>query len=263
MIRHYYHVYADGAWKEPAQEHMRALNSLPPMRMTVGIVGSSKNRSCVHNYLRHLSYLCDVDNVVDYVEAETGFEQVTLERLHDDLGRDPYRGPVLYAHTKGASDPTDFNADWRRSMTRIIAQGRTPLDLLRHVDAVGCHWLRPEDWSHVPEFGYTPFFGGNFWWAQADYLRTLSAIGRGRYEAERWIGEGNPAVADLLPGWPGRRLFRRPLAQPSTALRYVRSPSLCGARRRRPIRMTIALAKSKSPICAKALAGARSRSSGP
>jgi hypothetical protein len=46
-------------------------------------------------------------------------------------------------------------------------------------------------------------FGGNFWWANANYLRTLPPLRyKDRFDAETWIGLGNPLVHDLLPGWP-------------------------------------------------------------
>ena len=87
-------------------------------------------------------------------------------------------------------------------MTRHVITGwRDCLDLLGQVDAVGCHWLPPQD-------GLWPFFGGNFWWATAAYLRQLPELDwTTRWRAEDWIGIGQPKVHDLLPGWPSMKMW--------------------------------------------------------
>ena len=78
-------------------------------------------------------------------------------------------------------------------------------DLANGTDACGCHWLTPEQF---PKLVKSPFFGGTFWWAKASYLKTLpqfpAATWANRFEAENWIGRGNPRprVKDYLPGWP-------------------------------------------------------------
>lgn len=116
---------------------------------------------------------------------------------------------VLYAHTKGASQPTDFNDRWRRSMQRHVVEGwEKCLALLEDGhDAVGCHWLHPDVFGEST-MGPTPFFGGNYWMATCAYLNTLPPVPDGdRWGSERWIGMGTPKVADLLPGWPGDSLF--------------------------------------------------------
>lgn len=112
-------------------------------------------------------------------------------------------GVVLYAHTKGAATVSPFRDRWRRSMTaRVVANWRENLTILERgdVDAVGCHWLTPEEY---PDQVRSPFFGGNFWMARCDYLRTLPPCeAEPRWKAEGWIGLGCPRVVDLLPGWP-------------------------------------------------------------
>jgi len=200
VIRHYYHVYADGQWSEPVDEHLAALGSITePMTVTVGVVGSEENRT---DAIRHIFTRCA--RIDRFVEADTGWEQVTLQRLREDLATG-HNDPVVYAHTKGASDWSEINVVWRRSMTRhVVGRWRECLDHLRHVDAVGCHWLTPEQW---PTLVTTPFFGGNFWWARASYLRTLPQLQlNDRWDAEAWIGLGDPTTFDLLPGWPSLTL---------------------------------------------------------
>lgn len=199
QIRHYYHVYADGQWEDAATEHLEALATIDvPMHVTVGVVGSPANRATVD------AAFYGVD-VAQWVEADTGWEQVTLAALQSEL-TSSHNTAVLYAHTKGASDGSQINVEWRRSMTRhVVAGWRDCLQHLASVDAVGCHWLTSQKW---PQHVTTPFFGGNFWWATPDYLRTLPPLAyTSRWHAEQWIGLANPTVHDLLPGWPSLNLF--------------------------------------------------------
>lgn len=192
MIRHYYHVFADGHWQEPVREHVAAiLASGLHAEMTIGVVGSPDNRKAA----RQAFGVLPVERIV---EADSGWEQLTLDALHAD-DRD---GPVLYAHSKGSSDPSPINIAWRRSMTRRVVSGwRDCLARLDEADAVGCHWLTKREWPTMDIT--TPFFGGNFWWARSDYLRTLPAPSHvSRWKAEEWLGVNEPRVFDLLPGWP-------------------------------------------------------------
>jgi hypothetical protein len=77
------------------------------------------------------------------------------------------------------------------------------LDRLAGADAVGCHWITPDEYAARQVT--TPFFGGNFWWARCGYLAGLAeppSCETDRHLAEAWVGGGNPRVYDLRPGWP-------------------------------------------------------------
>jgi len=80
-IHHFYHVYADGGWREPVTEHLQAIKQSGLDEYLngfhVGIVGSGNNRVQVIEELDKsgLPYsIC--------AEAEDGWEQVTMNRLH-------------------------------------------------------------------------------------------------------------------------------------------------------------------------------------
>lgn len=200
MIRHYYHVYADGLWREPVAEHVAALADITePMTVTVGLVGAEQACDEVRAVLAEAGL-----EVASFVQEAVGWEQVTLQQLSADLTTG-HSSPVLYAHTKGAHDPSPINIVWRRSMTRhVIGDWRTCLDALGEFDAAGCHWLTADRW---PDLVQNPFFGGNFWWATADYLRKLPPLDcNNRWDAEKWVGLASPRVYDLLPGWPSLTL---------------------------------------------------------
>jgi hypothetical protein len=192
-LTHFYHVYADGDWLKPAQDHFKALvlsellDNLDMMHL--GIVGSRENRLKVAKTLPG----------VVVAEADEGWEQVTLEKLHDYCQTDD--GVVFYAHTKGAWSQSILADRWRASMTHdTVTRWRDCVEVLQTVQACGPHWIR----SHMPEHReHEHFFGGNFWWARSDYVRTLDPVKtETRFQAEGWIGLKNPSVANLRLGEP-------------------------------------------------------------
>ena len=181
-LTHFYHVWTalGSAWERPWNEHWQALQSSG----------------------------FDVDRVIAWA-VSAGNESVTLNYAREwALDHD---GAILYAHTKGASNSEPFRDRWRHSMTsRVVERWRDNLALLESgdVDAVGCHWLTEAEYPGmfgamtVPAEG-SGFFGGNFWMATCDYLRTLPPCEpEPRWQAEQWIGLNHPRVVDLLPGWP-------------------------------------------------------------
>lgn len=196
---HFYHVWADGQWTVPVHEHLRALrDSRYAGSVHVGLVGTPGNRDDAERHIvKFWSPRIDV-----CASAESGYEQVTLNALHDYVHRSDAAPYVLYAHTKGAYEESVPRDMWREAMTGpLVRHWRLAMPLLETYDAVGLHWLTAEEF---PGRGIdTPFFGGNFWWATTAYLRTLPRPGTGsRFDAEGWIGLGNPRVIDLEPGWP-------------------------------------------------------------
>ena len=198
-LHHYYHVYADGAWKEPLQEHIDALRNSALANQSgfvlrVGIVGDQENAGRVRVFLSK-------QNVVSHVAAwqREGWEQVTLIALAKDCVN--HDGLVFYGHTKGAHNPTPFNADWRRRMTYFnITRWRDAVASLQVNDLYGCHWMELQgNW----------IFGGNFWWTHMKHIRLLEPPKReNRWRAEDWVGQlrhhiSNLRVHDPAPPFPG------------------------------------------------------------
>jgi hypothetical protein len=209
-MRHFYHIYAGGAWSEPVREHADALGEAGfPGAVTVGLVGPPEDRVRAREMtsLRLAEAGVRVPDV--WLEADAGYEQLTLSAVRDFAVANPGY-VILYAHTKGARDNSEWNACWRRSMTRRVVGGwRLCAGLLADGhDTVGCHWLTPERDNDPPDYPVTtPMYGGNFWWATASYLAKLPAPGtESRFSAEEWVGLGGPRAYDLLPGWPTMKL---------------------------------------------------------
>ena len=196
-IYHFYHIYANGEWETPVGEHIDALKSsgLDQFlnKFYVGLVGNENNRDQVLQKLKTYG----IDFTV-MAEENAGWEQVTMNKIHDFIKNK--NGWVFYAHTKGSHDPSPINIAWRKSMTyyNIIKwqeKVEPHLDNI-DIDTIGCHWCNNQFW------------GGTYWWARIDYLKSLSLpLMNDRWDAERWIGSGNPRILDLNPGWPAFERF--------------------------------------------------------
>lgn len=209
MLGCFYHVYADGAWQEPVAEHLAALETSGlgaalDVRVA-GVVGSARNCQAAITALGPGWQIA--------ATASTGHEEVTLRQLRAFAELD---GKVLYAHTKGASDPSRRNILWRRRMTHYCTAGweRIAAALDTH-DCAGPHWLTAEQYWGEPSPPWKAWFAGNFWWANLSWLRRLPMPGGGdRFAAERWISETEvPRVLDLLPGLPDAGLDTRAAAR--------------------------------------------------
>ena len=195
MLAHFYHVWADGAWQDPLTEHLAALDTSGlgaalDVR-AAGIVGSPANCQAAIGALGPAWQIT--------VTAAAGFEDVTLRKLHAFAALD---GKAFYAHTKGASDPSQRNALWRQRMTDCCAgDWEQAVAALDDYDCAGPHWLTAEQYWGCPSPPWRCWFAGNFWWANLSWLRRLPVpAGPDRYAAERWIGEtATPRAADLLP----------------------------------------------------------------
>lgn len=185
MIHHFYHIYADGKWKEPVSEHVRALKmGLYDNLNTfaIGLVGSAENRHAVIDYLNTEGLGYEV-----YAEALQGWEQVTQQKMWEFCQDN--KGAMLYAHSKGASDPSDVNIRWRRSMTYWnVIRWKDCVDKLKEYETVGCHWIYPL--LSMPEHTLgNPMYGGTFYWARCELMRTwMKPPLTHRHESEGWIG---------------------------------------------------------------------------
>jgi hypothetical protein len=108
---------------------------------------------------------------------------------------------VLYLHLKGVSRG-QVQSGWRANMLAACVAGHaTALAALETHDVAGIKWFTRNN---------APHFSGNFWWANARYLRTLQDPLQyrhaehplrekegGRFNAEFWIGSGSPRSFDL------------------------------------------------------------------
>lgn len=200
MTAHFYHVYAAGDWAQPVTEHCNALTAYGLYdeldSFNVGFVGSPEQIAAVRCTLDVLT-----PNYQVVAEAETGWEQVTLEPMFDFV--QDHTGPILYTHTKGASRHNPVDNPWRRMMTwHNVVNWQQPVAALASGKTVaGCYWHQGGP-SSVEGFGHGGMFGGNFWWTTCEALRRNVPPGmESRYSAEHWLGqlsEVMPITADTI-----------------------------------------------------------------
>jgi hypothetical protein len=195
---HFYHLFAGAPdWLRVADEHFRNLATSEFWgEVRVGLVGTSMQRQNAREWLDKTW-----PGWIRATEADQGFEQVTQCALHEYVQDLPVNAPVLYAHTKGSFNVRPHQDIWRRCMERYcVNQWRDcAAKLDEGYDTAGVHYLLPEDHTAVG----IPMYGGNYWWGTAGYLAGLPAVRfRDRWDAEGWVGLGDPKAYDFVPGWP-------------------------------------------------------------
>lgn len=191
-LHHVYHLYADGSWEEPWEEHIWALHHTGLAKnlttFSVGLVGSEQNRAAARERV-------ELDGATVVVEEDYGYEQVTLSWLHGTV--QDQEGCYYYAHTKGAGYANDLQKPWRRTLEYgcSVHWGECVGALRNGMDCAGVIFLNDVKWNP------RPFFAGNFWWARSDFLKNLPPISYAtRFEAEVWIGSGRlPSVYATRP----------------------------------------------------------------
>ena len=234
-LLHYYHVYCDGRrnWLHCVEEHCVALrtsgleNALEGP-VIVGVVGDRDQRSAVRSKFRE----CGVNAWISS-SVYTTWEQRTLQALWLRAQQNA-DGLVLYAHTKGAANPSVRQDKWREDMTRLLVKNwEDCVHLLEHepIDVVGAYrivndgvakaafgggadevaaFLNKETGSDIevgpvfPEQGKA-ILAGNYFWSTMKWVRSLDRpLNRSRYDAEQWIGNENsegitPTLYNLEP----------------------------------------------------------------
>ena len=186
---HYYHRY------------------IPKGRETLSELITKKHMDIFEPYL-------DYVHINQQEEGQPGFEMSTLKLMQSDLNNYADDELIFYAHTKGVSRPESeqvFTTHWRESMQdiclRLIQSGYKPKT------AVGGFLLQSSHFKTlVPDFGDYDFFGGNFWIARVDFLKTLPEVDltADRFFAERWIGMTHAELeSPNLNDWPNYAAFYR------------------------------------------------------
>jgi hypothetical protein len=203
-VIHFYHLWLGGAWKDIASEHLSALRRAEfPGKIKIGLVGDVSDRRAAKEMLR--SWDCET-----VIEADAGFEEVTLRELHRHAQMLPADTPVLYAHNKGAFHNHAENKAWRHEMTDyLVRRWAERVAELGEYDVTAWRWL-PEgtiDPRGNPITG--PMAAGNFWWARAGYLKALPLLPEklivdNRHEAEVWLGICDPQAKGEVnqDSWP-------------------------------------------------------------
>lgn len=159
------------------------------------------------NYVAATCLAPDKATVMQHPSGYRG-ELATIRLVHQFVKDNP-GWLIFYHHLKGATNKSPAWAAWRRCMTNACVWNWQQCvdDLNNGVESVGAHWLLPHRYAIISN---GPYWGGNFWWATSNFLRTLpDPVGdpndlMSRYECELWIQRGKrlPVVRDYAPHFP-------------------------------------------------------------
>lgn len=153
--------------------------------------------------------------IIDVSEIDTEFEGFTLKNLYEYAVKNQNAQAVMYFHTKGISHLSGqsnlckipgidldrmFKSvnSWRHQLEwGVIDNWKEAINKLNSHHVVGVNYSK-KPWPHM---------SGNFWWARADYIRTLNhpILTKYSYDSndfgdiermkhEKWIGTQNPKV---------------------------------------------------------------------
>jgi hypothetical protein len=135
--------------------------------------------------------------IMNYSSDTLLFENCTLRHLYFFSQFNPgYK--ILYMHTKGVSYQKSHPfvpgiRDWCNSMLYgLVDKHLECLEMLKYVDAIG------SDYRCKQVDGNPDHFSGNFWWSNADYIKTLSVFSlNDKYDAEFWLFKNRPTFFNI------------------------------------------------------------------
>ncbi len=193
-LKAYYHIYMINDWEAIVKEQLRLIvksglyEQLDSFK--IGAIGEDIDRlkKIISKYPK-----CEIARSSDKAD---NYEFFTLETLHTDCNEDFYG---LYFHTKSVSFPKNKGGKyWRDYMNHFcINQCKECQKKLRKgFDTCGVKLLTKED-----KPAHKVHYSGNFWWFKSSYVRRLvdpaTLNQKDRYQAEFWIGTGDPNAATL------------------------------------------------------------------
>jgi hypothetical protein len=185
----FYHVLQTGNWVSIFEEQLVKLQQS-------GLYDAADYIHIGVNGNEHIPWLMPKVNRIRrnpnvHLEADTMVDMWNFCKANPD-----YR--VLYIHAKGVTHGDNpCIIAWRRYLEHfVIGKWKTCVEKLSAYDCVGTEW---ENDAHIGDTkAFLPCYAGNFWWANAEYINKLDTdylfqdTGWIRWQAEFWIGTGNP-----------------------------------------------------------------------
>lgn len=195
------HNYLDNNWQYVVKDQLKGLVSSGLYKRADKIhYGVYAKDAHEYEAFRRIVSDFDEDSKIYVCEYRNNhFEFTTLTHLQSYCCANP-SAKVLYYHTKGTSRDFDVKIDsWRKCLEYFtIERWRDSLRLLDVSDVCGA--LYEENYRITfddpleEDIVLNNYFSGNFWWANADYVRGLPNItrlmaeGGNRTTCELWIG---------------------------------------------------------------------------
>ena len=166
----FYHCACMGHWREVMDSHFKLFESVGLTEKIWGcVLGDGDDGQEAYRIADR--YGIQFVNEQTFLIPSNGLDayEVPTLCLIERWAQDNPQGVCLYAHTKGVSAPHDeIKQDWRRLMDAcVIENWYANLRMIQDVDAIGVDWQ---------DSTTDPHFSGNFWMAQADWIRGLMPI---------------------------------------------------------------------------------------
>lgn len=204
---HYYHCYVPEKskfWAQAARCHFMALDTNRFQgKMTVTLVGTEEK---CYEAAEIMKTWASPGIELAFYRTGLGWEDVTLNRMHEDAASLPDNHYMLYAHAKGSFHPGINQEMWRDGMIKaLLGDWPSLLGVLEHgkYDVAGRHYLLPEEF---PVEISRPMFAGNYWWVRASHLKSIPKLPALDHEtrglAEIFVTQGNPKVLAMSRTWP-------------------------------------------------------------
>lgn len=186
MVYVYYHIYAIDGVDTIIDEQICLIEKHFnfPYILNVGISIANKDKSIsfiiekFHKYNKQNYHIRDI--------RAMGNEFTTIDLIENDKNKFGESDYILYIHTKGASKLTIPNYNniksWRELMNYFnIEKCKNVFKIFEKTDYNTYGVLLNKD-----------FYSGNFWWAKANYLKTISLINKNTTNKDnRYHAEGN------------------------------------------------------------------------
>ena len=188
----YFHICTLGPWKIVVNRlYQKIINSgLIDIVEKINVVVLGNAVDQVKKLLAHPKV-----NII-YTSRNTGiYERKCLSLLQDHANKEDCR--FMYIHSKGITKRDIGINDWIELLIYFnIEQHQQCIKGLEQFDTVGVNInTAPKNIlrnATVKDPNKSYHYSGNFWWANSDYVRTLSkTIGPKYLDPELWIGGGN------------------------------------------------------------------------
>ncbi|CAH6418384.1 Hypothetical protein HVR_LOCUS125 [uncultured virus] len=136
--------------------------------------------------------------ITNFSDKTDLFETSTLKRMYFWALMNP-NDKILYLHTKGVSYTKEDSRirgirDWVDFMLYCnVHHHQKCIEMLDYVDVVGCDYR-----SKIFHNGDPNHYSGNYWWATAKYIKSLSIYELNeKYDAEWWLFRNNPTFVNI------------------------------------------------------------------
>jgi hypothetical protein len=200
MIAIFYHIYQTQNWRDLVREQIMTLKN-------VGLLNAASHFHIGVNGTKPVDAPSSAE--IEYNDNWDS-ERDTLLSLQNFAVSCP-EAKILYFHTKGVSVPEpSIRAQnvllWRKYLEYFnLHNWKECARLLGFYETVGTEWQKIS--SKDRPLPVPPHYSGNFWWAQAQYIRKLdtsylfeAVLGPPwtvRHQCEFWIGSKNPVFCSF------------------------------------------------------------------